>query len=150
MEIIKRPLNIYLIIVLALIDVLCWHAGHEIYGFNFFWETVWQGQAIYPLYRIFQGLLDIGAIWFVLYKRGVWQAGAMVLSWYFMIKECLYYVFIGDLIQMQYYNGLHLYWLERIWFSGFWIFYNGFNLTLFVLSAGIGLSALIISNFIKE
>lgn len=148
--VIKKPLNIYLIVLLTLIDVLCWHIGHEIYGFNFFWETTWEGRSVYPLYRVFQGMLDIGAVYLVWRYRGIWQAGAMILAWYLMIKECLYYVLIGDLLQMQYYNNIHLYWLERIWFAGYWIFGNGFNLTYFIISALTGLLLLIISNFIER
>ena len=149
---IKKPLNIYCMIILTLIDVLCYGILHEQYGFNFFWTIVYNGIAYYPLYRIFQGILDIGSMYWVYKQRGIYQLIGMILAWYFMVKEMLYYIILNQwdlLYSFQTYN-IDVYWLKRVWFSGLWIFANGFTVDNFIVSFAVGITFLIISNFIKR
>ena len=114
-----------------------------------FKEYSYKGKPLYPFYRIFQGALDLLCLWY-LWNQSIWQLAGFCIAWYLMSKEYLYYIIAGQIhLTREYeYTKADVYWLKRIYFSGWWLFRRGYNYGLFRYSAIIGFIALIISNLI--
>jgi small-conductance mechanosensitive channel len=146
-------MNIILLIILAGLDAL-------LYGYFYeqrknkllflFWELKHKGRTIVPVYRLLQGLLDAGAIYLIYTYSGIVPLAGFILAWYSMAKEYLYYIFMWQWqVMLNFENDdVDTYWLERIYFSGYWLFKSGFTFKRFTVSAAIGLIILIISNLI--
>lgn len=146
-------MNIILLFSLAILDAL-------LYGYFYeqrknklwflFWELHYKGRTIVPVYRILQGLLDTGAMYLVYENGGIIGLIGFMIAWYLMLKEFLYYVFMWQWQEMLNYEtyAQDVYWLKRIYFSGYWLFRNGFKFKYFTGSAALGLIILILSNLI--
>lgn len=146
-------MNIILLISLAILDAL-------LYGYFYeqrknklwflFWELQYRGRVIVPVYRLLQGLLDAGALYLIYINGGLIPLIGFAVAWYCMLKEYLYYIFMWQWQAMLNFENddIDTYWLERLYFSGFWLFKNGFKFKLFTVSAIMGMIILIISNLI--
>lgn len=146
-------MNIILLISLAALDAL-------LYGYFYerkknkllflFWELKYRGRIVAPVYRLLQGLLDVGALYLLYTHYGIIPLAGFIVAWYCMLKEYLYYIFMWQWqVMLNFENDdVDTYWLERIYFSGFWLFRSGFSFKLFTVSAAFGLIILIISNLI--
>lgn len=146
-------MNIILLIFLAALDALLYgyFYEHKKYRLLFlFWELQYKGRIVLPVYRLLQGLLDAAALFLIYTYSGLIPLAGFVIAWYSMLKEYLYYVFMWQWqVMLNFENDdIDTYWLERFYFSGFWLFRNGFKFKLFTASAFIGLIILIISNLI--
>lgn len=136
-----------------------------------FKEYPFRGNIYVPFYRLLvQWPLDILVLWLLWFNGtgivirdiyiGTFQFYGMLLAIYFMIKEYGYYLVLDQLklAKKEYVEKARLqprknifsfgytYWLERIYFSGAWLFMPYFNYKKFKISALIGLIILIISN----
>lgn len=146
-------MNIILLFALALLDALLYGYSYEQKKYKLwflFWELHYKGRTVVPVYRILQGLLDAGALYLIYDNSGIYALIGFAIAWYLMLKEFLYYVFMWQWQQMLNYEtyAQDVYWLIRLYFSGYWLFKNGFKFKLFALSAVTGLILLIISNLL--
>ena len=146
-------MNIILIILLTAFDALMYGYFYEKKKYKLlfiFWELSYKGKTVLPVYRIIQGVLDGAALYILYINYGVIPLVGFVLAWYLMLKEYLYYIMLWQWqILLNYETYVEdTYWLKRIYFSGYWLFKNGFKFWRFTLSAAIGLALLIISNVI--
>lgn len=115
------------------------------------------------LYRIIQKILEGIGLYFVYTFSGIDAVGACLLCHYFMVMDFLYYVFRNEFYKLdEEFTGTDKvpYWLDRIYFSGRWVFQYGFTIKKFFLSAlaGVMLGGIVayfhvitfIYNFIKD
>lgn len=147
-------MNAILLIFLTIFDCIFWGYFWEYKKSKLlfvFWELNYKGKPVYPVYRTIQGLLDILAIGLIYHYGGLIPAIGFGLAWYFMVKEFMYYAFMWQwqlVLNFENHN-LDTYWLKRWYFSGKWLFKNGFKFKRFVISFIIGLIFLITSNLIQ-
>ena len=152
-------MNIILLISLAIIDAL-------LYGYYYeqkknklwflFWELHYKGRNILPVYRILQGSLDIIALHLVYTNSGLIPLIGFMAAWYLMLKEFSYYILLWQWQVMLDYenNNEDVYWLKRIYFSGYWLFkfprdsLHKYTFRKFAISAVTGLILIIVSNLI--
>jgi len=137
-----------------------------------FREYPFRGNTYVPFYRLLvQWPLDILALLYLWYNgseisffgyyAGTFQFYGMVLAIYFEFKEYGYYVVLDqlkhvkkefevkarDIPRKNIFSFGYTYWLERIYFSGAWLFMPYFSYNKFESSALGGLIILILSNF---
>lgn len=141
------------LILLALTDAILYGYFYAKKGNTLgflFWELQYKGHTVVPVYRILQGLLDITAMYLVYTYSGLIPLIGFIVAWYLMLKEYLYYIFMWQWQELLNYETdvEDVYWLERVYFSGYWLFRNGFKFWRFTVSAVVGLGILIISNYI--
>jgi hypothetical protein len=113
-----------------------------------------------PYYRVFQKSIIViywgaAAVFFYLnfpfYIFLIDVIGGVFLgAYYWMLYERKYYTMAGQEKHMYEYqvNKVDVYWLKRIYFSGYWLFRNGFTGWKFDLSAVIGLVILYLTSLI--
>lgn len=135
---------------------------------NKFWKWLFKEQDIkifkmtfedaVPRYRVFQKIILLG-YWitahFVFYKHFTWWVEAVCLfgvlaAYYFMKFERKYYYWAGQEKLMYEYqiNNVNVFWLKRIYFSGYWLFRKGFIGWKFDLSSAIGTTVLYLSTIV--
>lgn len=146
-------MNIILLISLAILDALLYGYFYEQKKCKLwvlFWELKYRGRAVVPVYRLLQGLLDIGSMYLIYTQSGLISLIGFILAWYLMLKEYLYYIILWQWqVILTYEDELQdVYWLKRIYFSGFWLFKKKYSFKWFTVSAILGLIILIISNLI--
>lgn len=124
---------------------------------------------LYPIvkptwvYRIIQKELEALGLLIVFLVSGIDWAVACLLPHYFMTMDYLFYVFRNEFksLREEYEQKNKVpFWLNRIYFSGKWVFQYSFTVEKFALSAltGIVLGGLVgyfhivsfIYNFIKD
>ena len=137
-------MNIILILIAVLSDIFFWGYLHEKKGFNFFWETLYNGKPAYPLYRILQFAISIICL-YILYPDYLGMLGFLGAH-YFLVTDFLYYWIKGDLSNMKWYEGEDTYWLSHGFQFGYFIFVEGFNWEWFKASTAIGITLTIASN----
>ena len=147
--------NIYLTLLLIFSDAFFYGYCHEIKGWfkkTLFreWKPSWtEPDEVYvPYYRALQWSLDVLALYLVWITGWIPFAG-MLLSWYFLTKEGGFYLVLGQWSSQE--EHKRKYWLQRGYFSGFWLFVNNsFTKEKFAWSCLTGLFFLIISNLFKS
>jgi hypothetical protein len=146
---------IFLTLVLSASDAFWYGFCHEIkrwFGKSIFKEYQMQGETWVPFYRLFiQWPLDIAAVSAVYLTGGFWATLWMLGAWYFMNKEMNYYLALGQWKELRRYEkeGINVYWLDRLYFSGSMFFIGGFTVKGFVTSYIISWVCLAVSEILK-
>ena len=135
----KHWLPIMVTIALSLSDAIIFGWVHEIKKWlsnSLFKGYPMYGEMWYPYYRIYQWSLDLIAIYLVYVNCGFWATLLMLMAWFFMNKEMNYYLILGQWKELKRYEKeqLHVYWLDRIYFSGSFFFIDGFTVKSFIIS----------------
>lgn len=87
-------------------------------------------------YRILQVIFQICALLFVYFNLGLVPVLFLIASYYFMVYEFSYYIFLG---QMKYISKMNeAPWLKKWYFSGGLLFMKKYSYDLFAFSALIG------------
>lgn len=147
---------VILTIILSLSDAFWYGYCYEKKGWFktwLFWEWAVMGEKWVPFYRLgIQWPLDIIVLWVVYDYCGFWGVLLMVIAWYLMVKEMNYYLVLGQwkVLKRLETTKEHVYWLDRLWFSGAWVFIDGFTVKRFVYSYIAGLVMLALSALVSK
>ena len=106
-------------------------------------------------YRILQKVVEVIGLAGVYFLAGLWCVAGCLMAHYFMLMDFLYYLWNRAAYQIFLFeqNKDNVFWLKRIYFSGYWLFPNsptdfGFKVWKFNLSALAGFILAILSIFV--
>lgn len=132
-------MTILLSILLSISDAVLYGIVYERKGLlkkSLFYEVTYKGRVYVPFYRLFQWSLDLIAFGLAYKYCGLDATLLMLASFYFMFKEFNYYLLLRQWrLLLNFERDLvHVYWLDRPWFSGSFFFIGGFTVKKFIIS----------------
>lgn len=136
-------MNALFLIILIVIDAII-YPKKRLNWFFFKWHPTLWGQTVYPVYRAFQGALDVIAGYYIFESGGKWPLIGFIAAWFLRTKEAGFYLVLGQINDVEKY--VNPYWLTRPWFIGFFIDRKEFHPRLFIVIGVIGLLIAILFN----
>lgn len=139
-------MNVLLIIILFVLDAVIYPKKRLNWLF-FKWNFPVWGNTVYPVYRIFQGILDVLSCYYIYTEsRSVFPLIGYLIAWYFRTKEVGFYLVLGQIKEVEKY--VNPYWLDRPWFIGYFTDRKEFHPIAFIIIGVIGFMIAILSNLL--